>query len=207
MMKFLVDSYRDTRGISPETILSAAGALAGFAAQEAIWEGVVRPGKMSAAQALVCVKTISGETYYFGGFLNTILASTREGQLSIWRLVAGAAVKAGVSSLPLLEPLFAHCAETVGTPNFGKPKLPSNLVLKELPRESLRHWNFVKTILVTAGVEPLHWPLEIGVAAQNLILQAKETVPADIAALVVMQAAISMSKVDPKTVPGGTIVE
>lgn len=205
--KFLMDHYRDAQGISAETILSAAGALAGFAAQQAIWEGVVRPRKMGAAQAFVRVSTKSGETYYFGDFLNTILASTKEGQLSIWRLVAGAAVQAGAQPLPPLEPLFAQCAEAVGTPDFGKPKLPCNLVLQELPRDALRHWQSVKTILIAAGVQPLHWPLEIGVVAQKLIFQTREEISAADGVLVVMQAAISMSRVDPKTVPGGTIVE
>jgi len=207
IVQFLMDAYHDTQGISAETVLSAAGALAGFAAQEAIWEGVVRTGKMGAAQALIRVNTKSGETYYFGDFLNTILASTKEGQLSIWRLVGIAATEVGAQSLPPLEPLFAQCAETVGTSDFGKPKLPSNLVLRELPRQALRHWQSVKTILVTAGVQPLHWPLELGVAAQKLIFQTRAAIPADVGALVVMQAAISMSRVDPKTVPGGTMVE
>ena len=205
IVDFLIEQYRDAQGISAETILSAAGALAGFAAQEAIWEGLIRTGKMKAAQALVCVKTKSGETYYFGDFLNMILASTQEGQLSIWRLVGGAAAKAGAKSLPKLEPAFARCAQTVGTPEFGKPQLPASLVLKELPRDSLRHWPSIKAMLEM--VQPLLWPLEIATAAQKLIVQAKDAIPPDIAAWVVMQAAIAMSKVDPKTVPGGTTVE
>jgi hypothetical protein len=207
IVRYLLDTYNDQHGVNAETVLSATGALAGFAAQEAIWEGFVRPGKITAAQALVRVGTKSGETYFFGDFLNTILMSTQEGHLSIWGLVAGAAVKLGAQSLPPLEPIFAHCSETVGTPAFGVPVLPSNLALKELPRQALRHWPQIKSILLSAGLQPLHWPLEIGVAAQNLILQVNDALPADIGALVVMQAAIPMSKVDPRTVPGGTMVE
>src|SRR5579871_2699739 len=37
IVRFLLDTYTD--GVNIETILSAAGALAGFAAQEGIWEG------------------------------------------------------------------------------------------------------------------------------------------------------------------------
>jgi hypothetical protein len=199
--------YRDPHGISAETILSAVGALAGFAAQEAIWEGMVRTGKMSAAQALVSVKTKTGETYYFGDFLNMVLASTKEGQLSIWRLVGSAAAKAGAKSLPKLEPAFARCAQTVGTAEFGKPQLPANLLLKELPRESLQHWPAIKAILLAEKVQPLFWPFEIAAAAQKLIVQAKDAIPADIGAWIVMQSAIAMSKIDPKTIPGGTTVE
>jgi hypothetical protein len=207
IVRFLLDAYGDKHGVNAETVLSAAGALAGFAAQEAIWEGLVRPGKIASAQALVRVETKSGETYFFGDLLNTIVTSTQEGHLSIWSLAAGAAVKLGAQSLPRLEPIFAHCSETVGTPAFGVPVLPSNLALKELPRQALRHWPHIKSILLSAGVQPLHWPLEIGRAAQFLILQVNNALPADIGALVVMQAAIPMSKVDPRMVPGGTMVD
>jgi hypothetical protein len=206
-VNFLLETYNDESGVNAETVLSAAGALAGFAAQEAIWEGFVRPGEMTAAQAIVRVETESGETYFFGDLLNMILTSTREGHLSIWGLVAGAATKLGAELLPPLAPMFAHCAETVGTPAFGVPVLPSHLALKELPRQALRHWPQVKSILLSAGVPPLHWPLEIAVAAQKIIVLAKDALAADFGALVVMQAAIPMSKVDPRTVPGGTMVD
>ena len=71
---------------------------------------------------------------------------------------------------------------------------------------ALAHWPNVKTILITAGKQPLHWPLETAVAAQKLIQWAKDTVRPEVAASIVMEAAIPMSKVDPRTVPGGTMV-
>jgi hypothetical protein len=204
--KFLLESYNGARGAYAETVLSAAGALAGFAAQEAIWEGFVRPGKIG-AQALVRVKAKSGETYLFGDLLSNLLASTEEGNLSLWRFVAAAASKAGAQSLPPLGPIFAHSAETIGTPAFDVPSLPGKLALKELPRKALRHWPQIKSILLSAGVAPPHWPWAIAMAAEKLILRTTDAFPPDIAALVVMQAAIRMSKVDPRTVPGGTMVD
>ena len=84
--RFLLEAYGDAYGVSAETVLSAAGALAGFATQEAIWEGYVRPGKIAALKAFVRVETASGETYFSGDLLNTILASTQEGHLSVWSL-------------------------------------------------------------------------------------------------------------------------
>jgi hypothetical protein len=206
IVRFLLETYNDD-GVNAETILSAAGALAGFAAQQAIWEGYVRTGKLAAEQAIACVKTKSGETYFFGDLLNTILASTKEGHLSIWTFVAGAAMSLDAPTLPPVAPMFEHCAATVGTPAFGIPVLPSHIRLKEMPRQALRHWPQVKSILLSAGLEPLRWPLEIGVAAQKIIVLTKDALPADFGALVVMQAAIPMSKVDPRTVPGGTMVE
>lgn len=207
LVRFLIDAYSDERGVQAETILSAAGALAGFAAQESIWEGFVRPGKLTRVQAFVCVQTKSGQTYYFGDLLNKIVASTTRGELSIWRMVAGAAVQLGAQSLPDLKPIFVQCSETVGTPAFGRPPQAEKWSLKELPRDALRHWPPVKSILLTAGVQPPHWGLEVALAAQKLILQIKDVVPPDIAAFIVMQSAIPMSKIDPRTVPGGSIVD
>jgi hypothetical protein len=206
IVRFLVETYQGD-DVNAETLLSAAGALAGFAAQEAIWEGYVRTGQLAAAQAIARVETTSGETYFFGDLLNTILASTKEGHLSVWTFVAGAAMSLGAPTLPPLVPMFEHCAATIGTPAFGVPVLPSHVRLREMPRQALRHWPQIKSILLSAGVEPLHWPLEIGVAAQKIIVLTKDALPADFGALVVMQAAIPMSKVDPRTVPGGTMLE
>ena len=205
IVRFLLETY-DDGSVNPETVLCAAGALAGFAAQEAIWEGFVRTGQMEAAHALARVEK-AGETYFFSDLLNTILSSTKEGHLSVWGFVAGAAMSLGAPTLPPLAPMFEHCAGTIGTPAFGLPVLPSHVRLKELPRQALRHWPQIKSILLSVGVQPLQWPLEIGVAAQKIIILTKDMLPPDFGALVVMQAAIPMSKVDPRTVPGGTMIE
>jgi hypothetical protein len=193
-------------GQSSETILSAAGALAGFAAQQALWEALVRPGKVSAEKLFMRVETKSGETFFFGDFLNKVLASTKTGELSVWRLVAPVAALSG-AKVPSLQPLFEHATEKAGTPEFGTPAYLTKLQLKEPPRQALRHWPRIKSILVTAGKEPLHWPLEIAVAAQRLIETRDQELPSDIAALIVMEAAVPMSKIDPRTVPGGNIVD
>ena len=200
---FLNQEYR---GQGWETILSAAGALAGFAAQQALWEGLVRPGKASAEQLFMRVTTKSGETFFFGDLLNKVLASMTPGELSVWRLVAAGAALSG-AKVPSLQPLFERATETAGTLEFGTPAYLTKLQLKEPPWQALRHWPRIKTILVTAGKEPLHWPLEIAAAAQKLIEERDQEMAADIAALIVMEAAIPMSKIDPRTVPGGTMVD
>jgi hypothetical protein len=201
--KFLLETYDDRSGGNAETMLSAAGALAGFAAQEAVWEGIVRPGRTPAAKAFVRVETKSGETYFFGAAVDALLASLEKTQFSIWTLITMAAVTSDAPSLPELGPIFEHCRETVGTPAFDVPILPGHLALKESPRQALRHWPAIKSMLLAGNVPPLRWPLEIATAAKELILQNKDVLSGDIGALVVMQAAIRMSRVDPRKVPGG----
>lgn len=205
--RLLLDEYSDNSVVYAETLLSAVGALAGFAAQQAIWEGVVRPGRLPAEKAFVLVKTADGESYYFGDLLNTILASTKQGEMSIWRLVAGAAVGNGATALPELGPLFSACAANVGGARFGVPAWATDGTLHELPRDALRHWPAVRSILEEAGKPPLHWPLEIALSAQRLIEITKARVPPDRAALIVMEAAIPMSKIDPRSVVGAAVAQ
>ncbi|WP_158813144.1 hypothetical protein [Methylocapsa sp. S129] len=206
IINLLIDAHREERGVQAETILSAVGALAGFAAQQAIWESVVKTGKMSSSQIFIPIK-VNGEQYYLGDFLNLILASLKEGQLSIWRIVAGALVKAEEGPMFDINPIAANIVKTMGTAAFGTPTWPDNEVLQESPKQSLRHWPRIKTIFITAGDDPLHWSLKLAIAAQRLIEASKGIIPAQKAAFIVMEAAISMSKIDPRLVPGGSYVD
>lgn len=204
IIDLLASAYGDTRGGHGESLLSAIGALAGFAAQQAIWNGFVRTGKLAISQAFVVVETKNGETYFFGDFLNAILASTQPTEPSVWQFVARGAKSAGAWTLPDLEPIFAHVSSTVGGETFGIPRLPAEHQPREKPREALnRFWPPVKAMLTSRGIEPVRWPLEIAVAIHRLISRIKGEIDPALAATIVMEAAIPMSKVDPATVPGG----
>jgi hypothetical protein len=207
VIELLIKTYKDDRGVHAETALTAIGALAGYAAQEAIWEGVVLPGKLPRDKAFTVVSAKGGQTYYFGDFLNMILSSTDPQQLSIWKLVAGGAVSAGAASadLPKLDAIFANAAGIVGGTGFGVPRLPADHQPHELPRQALlRLWPQVRVLLLEAELRPLHWPLELGLAAQKLIHLLKGMLDPNLAAKIVMEAAIPMSKLDPTTVPEGS---
>lgn len=193
--------FRHLREAQCETMLSVVGALAGFAAQHGIWEAEVRPGKMAIQEAFVIIETRSGETFFFGDFLNTILAAPDPAQLSVWKIVAGAARALGAEELPEMTAIFKHCAETVGTGAFGLPRLPDGHVPTILPRDALnRYWPEARRILA-GNRDPLTWALDVAVAAQQMMLGMKGRIDPALAAQVVMEAAVPMSRVDPMTVP------
>jgi len=48
----------------------------------------------------------------------------------------------------------------------------------------------------------MHWAWEIALVAQELIIQNKENTPPEVAAQIVMEMAISMSKIDPDKISG-----
>jgi hypothetical protein len=197
---WLMRELKDERGIHCETILTVVGALAGYSAQQALWEGMVKPGKLAIAQAFKVVETGSGATYFFGDALDTILASMEPKHLSIWKIVAASTLAAGGDHLPDMGNLLRHCAATVGTSAFGLPRLPDDHLPSIMPRPALEQfWPGARLLLALA--EPLHWPLHMANAAQKLMLAMKGSIASDLAVRIVMEAAVPMSRVDPTTVP------
>jgi hypothetical protein len=197
---WLMRELKDERGIHCETILTAIGALAGYAAQQALWEGMVKPGKLAITEAFKVVETNSGATYFFGDALDTMLASLEPKHLSVWKIVAGGTLASGGDHLPDMGNLLRHCAATAGTSAFGLPRLPDDHLPSILPRAALeRFWPGARLLLALA--EPLHWPLHMASAAQKLMQAMKGSIPPDLAVRIVMEAAVPMSRVDPATVP------
>jgi hypothetical protein len=197
---WLMRELKDERGVHCETMLTAIGALAGYAAQQALWEGMVKPGKLAIQQAFKVVEMPSGETYFFGDSLDAILASMEPQQASIWKIVAGGVLAQGGEHLPDIGNLLRHCEATAGTSQFGLPRLPDDHLPGILPRIALdRFWPGARLLLALA--EPLTWPLHMANAAQKLMLAMKGSIAPDLAVKIVMEAAVPMSRVDPTTVP------
>jgi hypothetical protein len=126
--------------------------------------------------------------------------------------VATAAVSAGVKSneLPDLKPMFVRAAQTVGTPEYGVLRPVQGRASRFSPRQALDLlWPRVKALLsrtdgpgAAAGrsVPPENWPLVIGLVARDFVKLTKDTLDPRIGLALMMESAIVMSKVDPKTV-------
>ena len=197
---WLMRELKDQRGIHCETLLTAIGALAGYAAQQALWEGMVKPGKLAIAQAFKVVETPSGATYFFGDTLDSLLVSMEPKHVSVWKIVAGSALTAGGEHLPNVNELLRHSAATAGTSAFGLPRLPDDHLPSILPRAAVeRFWPGARLLLSLS--DPLQWPLLMAHAAQKLMLAMKGSISPDLAVKIVMEAAVPMSRVDPTTVP------
>jgi hypothetical protein len=197
---WLMREFKDERGIHCETLLTAIGALCGYAAQQALWEGMVKPGKLAITEAFKVVDTPSGATYFFGDTLDTILVSMEPKHVSVWKIVAGGVLSAGGDHLPNVPDLLRHCAATAGTSAFGLPRLPDDHLPSILPRNAVeRFWPGARLLLSLS--DPLQWPLLMAHAAQKLMLAMKGSIAPDLAVKIVMEAAVPMSRVDPATVP------
>jgi hypothetical protein len=209
------------RGVHAETLLVSIGALAGFAAPSAAFRSIGPPGTPVPKDAIVTAEA-GGETYYFGDRINGYLVrQAGENRFPLWGYIAAAALEAGLaeSKMPDVREMFGHVAKTVGTPDFGIPRAPKEHPTHLTPRKALEaFWPGAKELLSNAdgvlvrglsgledlrgtGVAEEHWPLVIALVARQFIIMAKDTLDPRISLSLVMESAIAMSKVDPKTIP------
>jgi hypothetical protein len=190
--------------IHPETILTEIGALAGFATQIAIRKAIIAPQKLDPDNILVEVVSKGGEKFYFSDMLNWMLfENVAEPPYSIWAYVAAAVPEAGRPLLPDLAEIVSNAARTVGSRRYGVPRLPPAHMPQKLPRVALdEHWRYVQHEFVASRRNPAEWPYDLAMAAQWQMVTSRDQLALPLAAAIVMEAAIPMSKIDPASVPG-----
>lgn len=189
----LLSAMTGERGVHIESLLTALGALAGYACQAGVRAQATARG-MSETALLVEATTADGKKYYFGDHLNSLLA---ESQYSVWSLAAGAALQAGCSTLLNVEELFKHASETVGLASFGVPRAPAEHVAHELPVSYVRSlWPAMLPTIQKFCPDPEQWPVLLGLCAQEAIAAGRAVIDPCIALRLVMESAVPMSKID-----------
>ncbi len=206
IVKLLMAELATERGVHIETALTALGAMAGFAVQMGLREGPVATGKVSEEDTFVVVDTKDGRRFYTGDLIKEGLLSPRAGQHSVWGFAASTADNMG-KQLPDISEIFARSAATLGSAKFGVPNLPK----KHRPHVKAevllnKYWNVIRNSLVIERQRPLFWPFAIGLASRQLIQAGKDVIDPSLAARIVMEAAVPMSKLDPETVYRGYLL-
>jgi hypothetical protein len=223
LRNLLLNGLKTERGIQAETLVMAAGSLAGFSAINAVFEAYLKRGRAKigdrqttdTSATIVEVKASDGRTYYFGDLINSFLAAVA-GPASrpffVWGYLAGVGINSGVptAELPDINEMFQRAASTVGTPEFGTPRMPSNLKPLLTTRQAIeRLWPATRAILSRSdapganghAVDVEHWPIVCAIVAQQLVGQTKGVLDTKVALRLVMESAIFMSKIDPRSVP------
>lgn len=200
----MAQQIRQHARIHAETVLTEIGALAGFAAQMSIRKAVIEAQQLDLESVLIEVTTKSDEKYYFSDLLNWILfENTREPPYSIWAYVSEVVPNDQRMLLPDIGEIVSHAARTVGAKNYGVPRLPPGHMPHIMPRAALEmRWRLVVQELVASGRDPSNWPYDLALAAQWQMSMSRDMLALPLAATVVMEAAVPMSKIDPRTVPG-----
>jgi hypothetical protein len=203
-------------GVHAESCLTAIGAVAGFAAQRALFAHLKDTGDEALLKQMRTVKTNAGAAYYFGEPLNRMLVSSceTEGNQRLWPLAAGGAVEAGLpsSQLPKLGDMFAHVAKTIGGVGAGLPSVsrdhhpqqPAGEILKMVwPLALACFTGRLPATPQNIGAASLrHWPAIAARVASALIAGMPPTFDRRVALILVMEAAIFASKLPPSAVNG-----
>jgi hypothetical protein len=183
-------------------ILNALGACAGFAAQIAVWRELVLPKSRNPGDFLVFVTAKSGELFYFGEAINQLLFLTAPDRLSFLSLAAG--TLSSPSELPDIGELLRHVTQSIGSENFGRPRVPPSVDLPELPRAALaRTWSNMAQVL--KNCRPAEWPALLGAAAHTIVQANRTLLAPPLAVKIMLEAAAPMSKLNPTTLEGSGV--
>jgi hypothetical protein len=198
----MAQQIKRTGLVHPETLLTEIGALAGFAVQMSIRKSVIERQKLDPETILVEVATKNDEVYYFSDLLNWMLFENLEHPpYCVWAYVRAAVPPTHHLLLPDISEIVSNAARSIGTSRFGVPRLPRQHMPHKLPREALeQHWRSIRAELEAR--DPAHWPYDVAAAARWQMQTGREVIEAPLAARIVMEAAIPMSKVDPRTIIG-----
>lgn len=201
-----------------QTLLVAAGALVGFASQNAALEQgelLTRRRDLVAPESLILRKSEDGRRYLDGRWINAPLLLGYGHACPLQRFVIQAAAAAGAKRQDF--PDFWEMERTIGKAAAGEDfgaleELPGREATAR-PQEVLRAlWPGARRIL-TAPMpmehqdEPpfseAHWPTLLSIVAAKLLAMAAATTDPGVGAGVVMEAALIGSKLDPEAVEAG----
>ena len=188
----LLHAMKDSRGVHAESLLTALGALAGYATQAAAREFGRADGKPDTA-VFAIVRGADGQRYFFGELGNQMLL---EQPTSVWKLASATAAELGAGSLPDIAELIKHTAESVGSPQFGVPRIPDGHKPGDTPRNYLAMWPKLLPTLQLFCASPIEWPIAYTLAVRDIMTQARPTLEPKLALTIVMEAAVPMAKVE-----------
>jgi len=192
----LIDALKGERGVHVETLLACIGSLGGYACHMAIRDVLVKSGKVKEAEAFVVVGGADGRKYYFGDLVNRPLV---EDPVSFWALVGGAAQHLDGDGLPDVKGIFQHVSSTVGGDEFGIPQVPEQHKPGDTPLNLVRVlWPALLPLVDSFCASPVERPYLFGISAQEVIEMGKDVIAPGVAARLIMECAVPMSKIGPE---------
>ncbi len=176
------------------TALAGVGAYAGYICQASIRKEMIEGRGMAENSAFAVFTAANGQTYFFGDLLNKVLA---EAELSIWGLASDAVQQLGAEVTVDVAEIFKHVTATIGTDQFGSPRIPAGQYIGESPLLSYaQQWQIWQPLLDQYCTSPTQWALLMGYAIHEMILLSDGLIDPNDALRIVMECAIPMSKVD-----------
>jgi hypothetical protein len=199
ILDILTFRYSDEKGnISYPELYNALGALAGFGCQEAVNESFVTTGIIKENIAFYIYTPTNRSRYFLSALVDAEMFGNDKVKTSVNSLVSGAAEQAGAKVFPDLKEISAYNFKTMGTPDFGIPRVTKKYKEIETPVGILdRNWVPMRRILDANKVDPKLWGWTFALAAHDIILKHPHAFDPSLAAEIVMESATPMSTIDP----------
>lgn len=200
---------QDSRGVHAETLIAALAGLAGYAclvsaratvalltAAPAPVEGAGSAGTRPAVLSLDQFGGPDGRTYYLGEAIDGPLV---DNQLSVWNIILGGPAASGMVDPPDRPELLAHVTASLGTAQFGLPRLAlGGYPPAEPPLGFVRaFWPLLLPKAKLFCPLPEQWPVLYAFAVQQAVDLCKDAVRPHIAVRLALECAVPMSRVDP----------
>ena len=197
--------------VHTETCLAAIGAIAGLAAQRALFQQLTELDDTATLKQIRSGRTRTGIEYFSGEPLNRMLVPAPGGKTGgVWSLVAAGALRVGLPPhhLPDLGEMFAHVARGLAQDGEGRPSLPDHQPHMTGRETLLIVWPvamdcFHGRVPGTVQHRPVairRWPAIAGCVAGELIRMTAAMLHPRAGLMIVMESAIYASKIRPASV-------
>lgn len=199
LVQMLITGLKGERGVHVESLLGILGSLAGFCCIDSTLKQAAALGRSHREVGIMEVETSDGNRYYFGDPINNLLAGS---DLSLWALVAGVVNHLGSQDYPDFQDIARHVGSTLGSPEFGRPRVPDQHKPGDLPVHYVRDlWPLVLPLLERRAPVLQERVTFFGFAVQNVMQMGKDVIAPAVAGKLVMECAVPMSKLDPSKFP------
>jgi hypothetical protein len=218
LRQMLMRRLKGELGVHAQTLLCAAGALAGFAAQNAALEQgeiLARRRDLVAPRSLILFTTPKGQRYLFGSWVNAPLLAGYGHAAPLQRFLTEAGERAGMgpSDAPDFKALEARLSAGVTGSGFGVLKAPRGHAPAAQPAELLRAlWPQARRIITAPmprqipdepALSEAHWPGLLSSLAGRLVSLTSDKLNPRIGMTLVMESAIIASRLDPDSIDPG----
>lgn len=192
----IIVSVEDEERFGLDTALCIVGAMAGFsAACVAAANFSTMDSKAIQDGDYVRDAGHDGMPLYTGAIVDTALIS---GRLSFWRILEAKAKAILEQDVPAPAAIRDHVDGTIGSTEFGQPRMPDGVVCVERPAVLVAHlWPEFFETLTARDADPQTWCLSWGFAAQELLERSEGQIPCSDAVRAIMECAVPMSRLDP----------
>jgi hypothetical protein len=195
--------------IHAETLMTAAGAIAGWGAQQSFTADSKAFSLGQEQGQIIFVTVKDGRHMMFGDAINGMLASDDPvmAQRCVWNYLAGTALAHGLQQdeLPDLNNMFAHVTRELGGPGEGFPSTPQQhqplesagrLLSRVLPTAHACLTGEISEITKTNNfrAEQASYQIVTAWSAAQILSQCCEVLQPKIALIIGMEAAIYASK-------------